>query len=168
MRRGSRRYAVLDAARTRLEAGIKPTFSDLGKATGMSAPGAWKHVQKLIGERKLVATMNGFDLPDRTDLRHVATDCLRGELARRGVTLDALAQPEPLMNEGRACAANMCARRVGRGMLMCREHWFELPIKFRRAITGAWAARQVQAYQDAVEAARDYLGGFTRVVERVE
>jgi hypothetical protein len=81
--------------------------------------------------------------------------------------MDALERPKLLPNEGRACAANFCTERVRRGMLMCREHWFQLPQYMRSAILNAWSARHMQAYGEAVEAARDYLGGFTRVVERV-
>jgi hypothetical protein len=168
MRKGSRREKVMEAARTRLEAGIRPTFRDLGDATGMSAVGAWKHVQKLIGEGRLRVGPEGIELPDLKDLRSIATDRLRGELARRGVTLDALEEPKPLWNSGRSCAANHCMERVRRGQLMCRRHWFQLPRDLRSAIMDSWSARHMQAYQEAVEAARDHLGGFTRVVERVE
>jgi hypothetical protein len=156
--------------------GFSPTCRELGDAVGMSAVGAWKHLQALVAGGTLVkapkaprkrASGVAVTLPERANLAVVPTEQLRGELARRGVTLDALAQPEPLMDEGRCCAANFCRDRVGRGMLMCRSHWFRLPIQMRRAITNAWGARQMRAYQEAVEAARDFLGGFTRVVERV-
>lgn len=167
--RETRRDKVMDAARERLEAGLRPTFKELGAATGMSAVGAWKHVQSLIGEGKFVRTRDGFDLPGRTDLSTVPSEQLRGELARRGLTLDALEEPpRPLFDKGRVCAANHCLERVQRGHLMCRRHWLRLPIQIRRAITNAWAARHMQAFQEAVEAARNELGGFTTVVERVQ
>jgi hypothetical protein len=73
-------------------------------------------VQALIGERKLVAPRTAASiLPDRIDLTGIPTEQLRGELARRGVTLDALDGRRCSWNEGRACAANHCYDRVGRG-----------------------------------------------------
>jgi hypothetical protein len=173
----SRRQQVVDAFRAHVERfGVNPSCRELGLATGMSSVGAWKHVQAAIGEGILVETKaprsgrprKAVELADRVDLTVFPTDRLRGELARRGLTLDALEQPRPLLDEGRACAANHCINRVGRGMLMCREHWFRLPPSYRSDIMNAWSARQLQAYGQAVEAARNFLGGFTSVVERVE
>jgi hypothetical protein len=52
---------------------------------------------------------------------------------------------------------------------MCREHWFRAAAQISlRHHERVERARTSRAYQDAVEAARDYLGGYTRVVERVE
>jgi hypothetical protein len=81
--------------------------------------------------------------------------------------MEALDAPSLRWDEGRPCAANHCQERVRRGMLMCREHWFKLPAKYRSDIMNAWSGRHVQAYQEAVEAARNFLGGYTRVAERV-
>lgn len=168
MRKDSRRLAVLDWVRPRLEAGIRPTYREIGDGVGMSSVGAWKHVQALIGERKLVKQPNGgFTLPDDSDLSVIPTETLRGELARRGVIMDALVQSPGRFDRGRPCAANGCRNRVNRGMLMCRQHWFELPPKYRSDLMNAWAGRQTQAFEQALEAARDLLGGYTRVVERV-
>ena len=81
--------------------------------------------------------------------------------------MDALVAPKLLPTEGRPCAANFCQERVERGKLFCRDHWFDLPPGMRSAIMNAWRARHIQAYQDALEAARNHLGGYTKVVERV-
>ncbi len=37
------------------------------------------------------------------------------------------------------CPATDCTRRVGRGMLMCRQHWFMAPKPLRDAVWHAWA-----------------------------
>jgi hypothetical protein len=170
MRADSHRPQVLAAFRTHFEKyGRSPTCRQLGLDVGISAVAAWKNVQALIYDRKLLKNADGsVSLADwPADLSTVPTGKLRGELARRGVTLDALKEPKLLWDEGRPCAANHCPERVRRGHLMCRDHWLSLPIGYRRDILTAWGARQVQAYQEAVERARDYHGGFTRVVERV-
>lgn len=168
MRKDSRRLAVLDWVRPRLEAGIRPTYREIGDGVGMSSVGAWKHVQALIGDRKLVKQpRGGFDLPDEGDLSAIPTETLRGELERRGALMDQLAQPAGRFDRGRPCAANGCRYRVNRGMLMCRQHWFELPPAYRSDLMNAWAGRQTQAFEEALERARNFLGGYTRVVERV-
>lgn len=168
--KNSRRLEVFDFIRSRLDTiGVQPTNREVGEAIGMSAPGVWKHVQALIGGGQLIDLGKGrIDLPGRTELVVVPTDQLRGELARRGVTLDALERPKVLMDKGRACAANHCLERVGRGMLMCRRHWFRLPPNYRSSIMSAWSARQSGPYGEAVEAARNFLGGYSRVSERVQ
>lgn len=175
--RNSRRQEVLDAFRAHVERfASAPSCRQLGAATGMSAVGAWKHLRDLKADGLIEDPESArrgrppkaLKLADDVNLGVIQTDKLRGELARRGVTMDALEVPQLLRDEGRPCAADFCEQRVGRGHLMCRKHWFELPIQLRRAITNAFGARRPQAYQEAVEAARDYLGGFTRVVERVQ
>jgi hypothetical protein len=166
VRRDSRRPAVFNAIRKRLDAGVGFTYKEVGQSIGMSGAGVWGHVQRLVGEGRLVKRGQTVALPG-VDLSGASTDALRDELARRGVTMDALDAPSLRWDEGRACAANHCQERVRRGMLMCREHWFKLPAKYRSDIMNAWSGRHVQAYQEAVEAARNFLGGYTRVAERV-
>lgn len=169
MKRGATRAKVLAYFRDQLErVGEQPTLREAGNAVGISSVMAWKHVQALIGEGKLIALGGGkVALSDATDLSGTPTEQLRDELARRGVSMDALRRPKLLANEGRPCAANFCFTRVQRGHLMCWDHWTALPAELRNAILGAFRARDVEAYQEAVEAARDHLGGFTRVAERV-
>lgn len=165
--RTSRRQQVHDYFRDRIEkTGTSPTYRQAGEDLCMTAPGVWKHVDELVDEGALIRSGRRIDIPQRIDLTLASTDALRGELARRGVTFDALAKPK-VLEGNRFCAAYHCTEQVEPGQLMCREHWFELNADMRSAIMNAWRARHVQAYQDAVEAARDHLGGFTRVVERV-
>ena len=167
--RNLRYRQVVDLLRERIETtGSGPRYSDVGAAIGISAVAAWKHAQRAVAEGLFVKLPNGqLRLPGAIDLAGVPSGRLRGELARRGVTFDALEEPKLLPNEGRPCAAIFCEERVERGKLFCRHHWFQLPQRMRSAILNAWSARQMQAYGDALEAARDYLGGFTRVVDRV-
>jgi hypothetical protein len=163
------RSRIRDFVRSRIESvGAAPTYREIGDHVGISAPAAWKHIAALVEEGVFVrkGERGPIYLPDHVDLTSIATDALRGELARRGVTFDALAMPKAI--EGRACAAYHCGELVKPGQLMCREHWFALPPEMRSDIMNAWRSRQVQAYQDAVEAARNHLGGFTTVAERVE
>jgi hypothetical protein len=142
----------------------------------MSAPGAWKHVQALIADGKFAKTKpvrkgvahHGLVLPDLVDLSPISTDRLRAELARRGVTFDALEEPKLLMNEGKYCAANNCGERVARGRLFCRPAL--VPDRSRDALDDheRLVEPSIAAFQEALEEARNQLGGFTRVVERVE
>jgi biotin operon repressor len=172
--KNGRRQQVLDAFRAHVEKfGAAPNCRELGDAVGMTHVGAWKHVQALIGEGLLVQMKasrrrQGLALMLREDaLKVVPSEQLRGELARRGVTLDALEQRQPLWDEGRACAANHCMDRVRPGQLFCRRHWFSLPPSYRSDIMNAWSARQEKAFLEAVEAARNFLGGYETVVARV-
>lgn len=169
VRRGATRAKVFAFVRRHLEqTGEQPTCKEAGAAAGVSSVAAWKHIQTLIGEGKLVSRGGGrIALPEYADLSGTPTDQLRGELARRGETMEALEAPKLLHFQGRPCAANFCEERVRRGMLMCRRHWFQLPPRMRSDIMNAWGARQMQAYQEAVEAARNHLGGFTTLAERV-
>jgi hypothetical protein len=164
-----RRQMVLAFYRERIEGtGAAPTLGEAGNHIGISAVAVHRHVRILVSEGKLVRNGREIDLPGRFDLTPIPTEALRAELGRRGVTMAALDAPSLRWDEGRPCAANHCQERVRRGMLMCRRHWFGLPAGMRSDIMNAWGARNMQAYQQAVEAARDHLGGFTRVVERVE
>lgn len=170
MRAHSHRPQVLAFYRDRIEAtGNAPSGPEAAQEIGISNVAVWKHVQGLLHEGKLVRRKDGsIDLPGRFDLSAVPSAQLRAELARRGVTMDALEQPRLMMDEGRPCAANGCFTRVRRGHLMCWEHWTALPQRLRDDILRAFRARDTEAYQEAVEAARDHLGGFTRIAERVE
>jgi hypothetical protein len=67
------------------------------------------------------------------------------------------------------CAASHCLEPVERGMLMCRPHWFALPVKMRSAIGHSYRARQMVVYQEALRQAVDFIdtqsGAFTGVFE---
>jgi len=55
------------------------------------------------------------------------------------------------------CAATSCCAGVSRGMLFCPDHWAAIPQRTQRAITAAWRARDMQAYAEAFDAARNHL-----------
>lgn len=167
-----RQAQVFDFIRDRIErVGVSPKLEEIAEAFGFSRPRACVIVNALVEQRRLTRKHRGAQglcLPGHINLSGATTDQLRGELARRGVTFQALNTAPLRYDQGQPCAANRCANRVRRGHLMCREHWFRLPANYRSAIMNAWSARQPQAYGEAVEAARDLLGGYTRVVERAE
>jgi len=57
------------------------------------------------------------------------------------------------------CPATGCTRRVGRGMLLCRPHWFMVPKALRDAVWDAYAGglgagspAHLEAVSAAVEA----------------
>jgi hypothetical protein len=163
---------VLAFIRERLgTVGVAPTLEQIAARFGFSKPRASIIISNVVEEGLLLREHRGTDglrlAEHRVDLTLVPTEQLRGELARRGVTLDALEEPTPLFNDGRACAANHCTNPVRRGHLMCRHHWFRLPVAYRNDMMNAWASRQVQAFSEALERARNYLGGYTNVLERV-
>lgn len=54
------------------------------------------------------------------------------------------------------CPAITCTRRVGRGQLMCRGHWFMVPKMLRDAVWDAWRGglgAGSPAHRDAILAA---------------
>lgn len=147
--------------------GVAPTIDELARHLGGQAHSARSIVEALIRQKRLIRTRAGqrnLAIVGLVDLTSVGTDAMRAELARRGVTMDALDQPKA--TQGRACAAHGCVSLVQPGNLMCRPHWFAVPQPIRTAILNAHRARHLQAYGEAVEAARDHLGGFERVMER--
>jgi hypothetical protein len=166
MMHGTRRQQVMDEYRRYIEgAGMPPSLRHVGDKLGITAPAVYKHRQALLHEGKLVYTNGRLDLPGRIDLAEVSTQAMRAELARRGETFDALMSAP--IERGRYCAAHHCATKVQPGRLFCRDHWFALPPAMRSDIMNAWRARATQAYGEAVEAARNHLGGFAKVSEIV-
>jgi biotin operon repressor len=115
MRSDSHRPQVLDAFRTLSERHRRPpTFQQLGDAVGISAVAAWKNVQALVHDGKIYKIGSRYELAeDSGTLVLLSTDALRAELARRGVTMDALERAQAAVDEGRPCAANGCRERVG-------------------------------------------------------
>lgn len=55
------------------------------------------------------------------------------------------------------CSATHCRAPVAKGMLFCGAHWQQVPERTRKAIHGAWRARDMQAYAAAFDAARNHL-----------
>jgi len=148
--------------------GFAPTIREIGEVFDLNPGGVAKAIDALVGQKRLVKKLAGsrnLAIAGEVDLQPVTTEALWAELARRGETFDAMAEPRVI--GGRACAADRCREQVRPGQLMCRAHWFKLPGNYRTAIMGAWSGRHLQAYGEAVTAARNYLGGYQRVVERV-
>jgi hypothetical protein len=64
------------------------------------------------------------------------------------------------------CHLPLCEARIGRGQLMCREHWFMVPLAQRQAVNRTWRAyRSGPAGRIAYFEARDaaILAAATRV-----
>jgi hypothetical protein len=55
------------------------------------------------------------------------------------------------------CSATRCCAHVAKGQLFCGAHWALVPERTRRAIHGAWRARDMQAYAEAFDAARNAI-----------
>lgn len=55
------------------------------------------------------------------------------------------------------CSATHCRASVAKGQLFCGVHWAQVPERTRKAIHGAWRARDMQAYAEAFDAARNHL-----------
>lgn len=159
---------TLDAVRGSIEAiGLAPKYDELARQLGISKAAAHKRVQLLIhaGKLKRLSTRaRGIDLADAPDLRTVPLDKIRGELGRRGLTLDALKVLERV-NYGRGavtCAVDGCAIEVRRGHLMCRDHWFAVPIAMRGDIVRAHAAGDAELYGLLVSEAREIAATLVR------
>src|SRR4051812_19353917 len=80
---------VFDFVRDQLEAnGHGPSFAEIGQAFGFSTVAAWKHVQALIRQERLVCQGGaiggrGLEIPGRVDLSPISTLALEAELRRR-------------------------------------------------------------------------------------
>jgi len=66
------------------------------------------------------------------------------------------------------CPATTCTRRVGRGQLLCRSHWFMVPKPLRDAVLNAWrgglgagSPEHAEAITAAVEAVNAKLARRT-------
>lgn len=55
------------------------------------------------------------------------------------------------------CSATHCRAHVAKGMLFCGVHWQQVPERTRKAIHGAWRCRDMQAYAEAFDAARNHI-----------
>jgi hypothetical protein len=160
-----RETAALDTIRSHIQSvGIAPTLNELSASIGVSKAGAHRIVGSLEAMNKVrrrPGKVRGIELPCAVDLRTVTTDDMRAELARRGVTMDALARPRAL-NYGRqavTCAADSCHVEVRRGHLMCWDHWSQLPRALQQEILNSFGRRDKVAYGDAVRRARDLIDG---------
>lgn len=63
------------------------------------------------------------------------------------------------------CPATGCTRRVGRGQLLCRPHWFITPKPLRDAVWDAWRGglgAGSPAHRDAILAAVEAVNARLR------
>jgi hypothetical protein len=184
-----RQARIFDTIRDHIERiGLAPTLEEIGAATGIASK---SNLSVQIGVlvklgllRRTAASRRNLALADSVDLRPVPTAALQAELARRGVTTEALddapaaaawnrQSPLALSRHAR-CAADGCDGGVRPGWLMCRAHWHSLPHDLQREIFRTYeAARRLQrsrprwdgerqdaeqAYLAAVQQARDVAG----------
>ena len=154
---------VLDYVRERVASGVPPTLEQIGVQAmgGAVKSNAYRVVSSLVSQGKLSrqrGKTRGIALADQPDLTAASTEQLKAELARRGVTLEALAVPTR-MAFGRAvsCAADSCQMQVRPGHLFCRDHWFSLDRGLRDGILAAYGAKDVDRYQELVSRARDTI-----------
>lgn len=148
--------------------GISPTYQEIAEAVGLiGKAGGHRLVAALVEQgrvRLIPHKARGIELVDAVDLIAVPTDALRAELARRGVTMDALMTPRVIGPSATPrCAHNHCAEMVERGQMFCRAHWYALSHDRQRAITEAFGRRDPAAFEAAVRAARDALTRMARV-----
>lgn len=61
------------------------------------------------------------------------------------------------------CGAPGCTVEIRRGMLMCRDHWYQVPRPLRLAITSAWKERRIHDWSaNCLEARRLLAAGAAR------
>jgi len=143
------------------DAGYSPTLREIKEVLELpSEASARGLVDALVRSGKLTrepGASRNLALAGEPDLRFAPTSALRAELARRGVSMEALAARPLPANAGRSCTASFCQEKVTPGKLFCRDHWFRIPHWLRQSILEAFAARQASVYQHYVREAVDYL-----------
>lgn len=153
---------VLDFVRDRVTAsGYAPTIREICAEFSVGVSTTHRVIDFLVQTGHLARNPNehrGLRVVETPNLQTVATTALRAELARRGVTLEAL-MPREAKAFGRevSCAADTCGNVVTPGMLMCRTHWFALPRELQDRIKHTFSRRDVAGYQAAVTEARDLI-----------
>lgn len=143
--------------------GTSPSYDEIAAAIGR--PGQKGRVavivERLVSAGKLTKRFNrarSIELVGAGDLTSFTTEQLRAELARRGVTMDALMTPRPIAcGTTPRCAHDACLEPVTIGRLFCRPHWHALTERQQRAITQAFGRKDAAAYERAVREARDFL-----------
>ncbi|MES2987644.1 MAG: hypothetical protein V4808_07045 [Pseudomonadota bacterium] len=146
---------ALDYIRSTItKGGFSPTLAEIGGRIGVSAPGALRIVRALADGghiRRLPGKARGIELPD-ADLRHIDTEALKAELARRGVIGGAFSRPERRAVHGRAvtCAADCCTIEVRFGHAFCLDHYRAISLGTRQELHAAnLAARTTRSAEDA-------------------
>jgi len=155
-------------------AGFSPSYTDVARHLGLVSKSNVHRIVQALCEAGHIRTRphraRSIELVDRReDLRAVPLDALRAELARRGLTFDALASaPKPLAKGSATCAAECCQLVVEEGMLFCRPHWADLPRDLRDDIWKAFRRKDRERFEMLVTEARELVGlRYERVVERV-
>lgn len=165
--------SAFDLIRDRLtECGYSPLASEVRMAlrlrTDASARSLIDALVRMGKLKKVRGATRNLELAGVADLRGVATSALRAELARRGVSLDALAEKPVPLGQGMPCAYEHCGERVGMGKLFCRTHWFAIPAWLRDRIFKAFRAKDLAAYRDAIEEARARIARGSAQVRQLE
>lgn len=147
--------------------GISPTYREISESCGLySQSHSHRIVMDLVdlGHLRIAKHhQRAIELVDDVELMAVSTDQLRAELARRGVTMDALMTPRVIGHSATPrCAHDACPEMVERGQLFCRTHWYALSPAQQRAITEAFGRRDSVAFEAAVREARDALTQMRR------
>jgi hypothetical protein len=154
--------------------GFAPSCDEIREGLGYGSKATvWRVLTALeeLGHiRRVKNRTRSIELVGGVDLRTVPIEAIRGELARRGLSLDALMTDEPraFARGSVSCAADCCQLVVEPGNLFCRRHWFQLPRDLRDDIYKAHSRRDRARYQMLVTEARDLIdsGQYQRVLER--
>jgi hypothetical protein len=154
--------AMYDHVRDMISEGVvTPSVREIGDSLGYSSTSAVKRTLDILVEKGLLVRtkdkVRNLALPDAgSDLTRVATGALQAELERRGRPFQ---RPRRISERTatKPCGVAGCTERVGRGKLLCLNHWSTLPIGLRRELIEAFRAGREAAYQDAWRRAADYL-----------
>jgi hypothetical protein len=160
---------TLDFVRGYIERmGFGPRYQEIADKFGITPAAAFYRVAGLVEAGQLRKGGRGsLELVGVPDLRAVDSATLRSELARRGEIIGALSVPERRVMGRRAvtCAAPCCDIEVPVGHLMCRDHWFSLPLDLRQKLLAAHSlARRTgdagcaRYYGELVDQARELAG----------
>jgi SOS-response transcriptional repressor LexA len=156
---------ALDFVRDRItEAGFSPTFKEIAEHCGNTPTAAFLLVERLVENgylRRDGKKHRALALADRPDARLLSTDAIQSELARRGLTLEALESgTRRVFAKGAVtCAADTCFNEVTPGRLFCLTHWRRLPHQLQQDILTAHRRRDRERYQVFVSQARDIADG---------
>lgn len=167
-----RQLEIFDFVRERIDMlGVSPTYQQIADHFGMTKSNAFAHVEELIGDGLLARTRARGDKRKNSlipvgvpDVRRVPTSRIQSELARRGLTFEALDSGvrKAFAKGAVTCAADCCDNEVRRGQLFCLKHWRAVPCDLQDAILSAHRRRDRDGYQAAVAEARDVAAGYGR------
>lgn len=152
---------VLDIVREHIHAtGIAPTYQEIADEMILSKTAISHHVDKLVAAGQLTrraGVHRPLGLPEHADLTIVPTSLLRAELARRGLTMEALVERPAPITGTRECAAEGCCSRVTVGRIYCRPHWWSLPESLREQLKTMFESNNVGGFGTAFTACQKNL-----------